>query len=426
MKRIIDAKGLTKVFRRGREEIHAMKNVDFQVDEGEFVTIIGPSGSGKTALLNTIGCLDTPTGGSLLLNGTEVIGRKECDLVKLRRENIGFVFQQFYLMPTLTARENIELPLLFSHKDDSGQKVDEILRIVGLADRGDHLPGQLSGGEMQRVAVGRALINDPHIILADEPTGNLDSATSKMIFDLFGELNRRGLTLVIVTHNMDLARVAHRMYTLRDGKIVACETLAEARNKKGDALYGQGKYDETHDEAIRLDPDLAESWNNKGNAHYSKGKYDEAVKAYDESIRLDPNYASAWYNKGGALYAQSKYDEAIKAYGEAIRQDPNLAEAWNNKGNTHYCQRKYNEAIKAYDESIRLNPDYASAWNNKGNALYSQGEYDEAIKAYDEAIRLDPNLAVAWNNKGVSLDILGKTTQSNAAFAKARELGQKG
>jgi putative ABC transport system ATP-binding protein len=183
---------LTKVYRRGREEIHALKNVDFRVDAGEFVTIIGPSGSGKTALLNII----------------------------------GFVFQQFHLMPTLSARENIELPLLFSHKSGGRNKIEEVLRMVGLEERGDHLPGQLSGGEMQRVAIGRALINDPHIILADEPTGNLDSATSLMIFDLFSELKRKGLTLIIVTHNKDLARRAEKMYTLRDGKIRVCEIFS--------------------------------------------------------------------------------------------------------------------------------------------------------------------------------------------------------
>ena len=165
-------------------------------------------------------------GGRLQLNGTEVSGLKENNLVKLRRENIGFVFQQFHLMPTLTARENIELPLLFSHKNGGRNKIDEVLRMVGLEERGDHLPGQLSGGEMQRVAIGRALINDPHIILADEPTGNLDSATSLMIFDLFRELNRKGLTLVIVTHNKDLARRAEKMYTLRDGKIRVCEIFS--------------------------------------------------------------------------------------------------------------------------------------------------------------------------------------------------------
>ncbi len=226
MSGIIEAKELCKVYRRGREEIQALKNVDFCLEAGEFVSIIGPSGSGKTALLNMLGCLDTPSSGSLRLNGIEIAGQKERDLVKIRRENIGFVFQQFYLMPTLTARENIELPLLFSKKNRSGKRIDEVLQMVGLADRGDHLPGQLSGGEMQRVAIGRALINDPKIVLADEPTGNLDSATSEMIFGLFSELNKRGLTLVVVTHNLDLARRAEKMYTLRDGRIVSCEEQA--------------------------------------------------------------------------------------------------------------------------------------------------------------------------------------------------------
>lgn len=226
MSAIIEAHGLTKVYHRGREEIHALRDVDFSIDKGEFVSIIGPSGSGKTALLNVLGCLDTPTSGSLRLNGIETSGLKERDLVKLRRENIGFVFQQFYLMPTLTARENIELPLLFSRKNGNKSKIDEVLQKVGLADRGDHLPGQLSGGEMQRVAVGRALVNDPRIILADEPTGNLDSATSGMIYGLFRELNDNGLTMVVVTHNLDLAKQAHKMDTLRDGKIVGCEKNA--------------------------------------------------------------------------------------------------------------------------------------------------------------------------------------------------------
>ena len=225
MSQIVEAKGLTKVYRRGREEIHALRDVDFSVSNGEFVSIIGPSGSGKTALLNVLGCLDTPTAGSLRLNGIKTDGLREADLVKLRRDNIGFVFQQFYLMPTLTARENIELPLLFSHKNGNAMEIDRILKMVGLADRGHHLPGQLSGGEMQRVAIGRALINHPRIILADEPTGNLDSATSQMIFELFEELNRQGMTLIIVTHNLELARKAHKMYTLKDGRIVACQDM---------------------------------------------------------------------------------------------------------------------------------------------------------------------------------------------------------
>ena len=226
MSGIIEAKSLVKTYRRGREEIHALRNVDFHVNEGEFVSIIGPSGSGKTALLNVLGCLDSPTSGSLRLNGTETWGLKESKLVKVRRENIGFVFQQFYLMPTLTARENIELPLLFSKKNRNKSRIDEVLEMVGLSERGDHLPSQLSGGEMQRVAIGRALINDPRIILADEPTGNLDSVTSQMIFELFRELNRKGLTLVVVTHNLELARQAQKMYTLRDGQIVGCRELS--------------------------------------------------------------------------------------------------------------------------------------------------------------------------------------------------------
>ncbi|MCJ7444482.1 MAG: ABC transporter ATP-binding protein [Methanotrichaceae archaeon] len=231
MSEIIEAKNLTKIYRRGREEIYALKDVDFLVNNGEFVSIIGPSGSGKTVLLNVLGCLDTPTKGSLRLNGIETSGLKEKDLVRLRQDNIGFVFQQFYLIPTLTARENIELPLLFSRKNGNRSRIDEILERVDLGNRSEHLPGQLSGGEMQRVAIGRALINDPEIILADEPTGNLDSGTSKKIFDLFRELNNHGLTLVVVTHSPELARQAHKMYTLSDGQIVRCEDLACRRFK---------------------------------------------------------------------------------------------------------------------------------------------------------------------------------------------------
>jgi putative ABC transport system ATP-binding protein len=233
MSGIVEARGLTKVYRRGREEIHALRDVDFSVSEGDFVSIIGPSGSGKTALLNILGCLDTPTGGSLRLNGIKTDGLGESDLVKLRRDSIGFVFQQFYLMPTLTARENIELPLLFSRKNGNATEIDRILKMVGLADRGHHLPSQLSGGEMQRVAIGRALINRPRIILADEPTGNLDSATSQMIFELFEDLNRQGMTLIIVTHNLELARKAHKMYTLKDGRIVGCQDMSRNGEMQG-------------------------------------------------------------------------------------------------------------------------------------------------------------------------------------------------
>jgi putative ABC transport system ATP-binding protein len=216
---VISANRLTKIYYRGSEEIHALKEVSFAVKKGEFAAIVGPSGSGKTTLLNLLGCLDTPTRGSLRLNGVEVNGLKERDLVRLRRENIGFVFQQFFLLPTLTVRENMELPLLFSRKNGYKSQIDEVIELVGLKARAEHLPGQLSGGEMQRVAIGRALINEPKIILADEPTGNLDSATSLKIFELFQNLNRQGLTLIVVTHNMELAKIAHNVVQLRDGEI---------------------------------------------------------------------------------------------------------------------------------------------------------------------------------------------------------------
>jgi len=216
---VILAKDLTKIYHRGSEDIHALKDVSFAIGKGEFAAIVGPSGSGKTTLLNLLGCLDTPTRGSLKLSGTEVNCLKEKDLVKLRRENIGFVFQQFYLLPTLTVRENIELPLLFSKKNGYKSQIDEVIELVGLKARAEHLPGQLSGGEMQRVAIGRALSNEPKIILADEPTGNLDSATSLKIFKLFQNLHKKGLTLIIVTHNLELAKSAHKVIQLRDGEI---------------------------------------------------------------------------------------------------------------------------------------------------------------------------------------------------------------
>lgn len=217
---IIEAKRLTKVYRRGSEDVHALRGIDFSVEPGEFVAIVGPSGSGKTALLNILGCLDTPTSGSVRLDGTDLGGVKERDLVKIRRERIGFIFQQFFLIPTLTVRENIEVPLLFSGKEKSEEKIDRILDQVGLADRSDHLPHQISGGQMQRVAIGRALVNDPAVLFADEPTGNLDSATAGRIYDLFDDLSRGGLTLIAVTHNPELAARADRAIEIRDGLIV--------------------------------------------------------------------------------------------------------------------------------------------------------------------------------------------------------------
>jgi putative ABC transport system ATP-binding protein len=215
--RVLDASGLTKIYHRGAEEVHALRGVSLSVQAGEFVSIVGPSGSGKTALLNLLGCLDTPTTGTLSINGIKVTNLPESQRVIIRREEIGFVFQQFFLIPTLSAIENILLPLTFSKKPIDETRAQEILYMVGLSHRADHLPHELSGGEMQRVAIGRALINDPRIILADEPTGNLDSHTAEQMYDIFEELMERGYTVIIVTHNTELAHRAHRIIHLRDG-----------------------------------------------------------------------------------------------------------------------------------------------------------------------------------------------------------------
>ncbi len=216
---LITANKLTKVYRRGSEQVFALKDASFTVHQGEFLAIVGPSGSGKTTLLNLLGCLDRPTWGTLKLDGIEINGLKEKDLTRLRRDDIGFVFQQFFLLPTLTVKENIELPLLFSNKNDGEKVVKEIIGLVGLSNRANHLPHQLSGGEMQRVAIGRALVNSPKILLADEPTGNLDSITAETIYQLFLRLNREGLTIIVVTHNLELAGIAHRIIRLKDGRI---------------------------------------------------------------------------------------------------------------------------------------------------------------------------------------------------------------
>jgi ABC-type lipoprotein export system ATPase subunit len=214
---IIKATGLSKTYRRGSEDVCALRGVDLAIETGEFVSIVGPSGAGKTALMNILGCLDIPSNGTLVIDGVQVTGKKEADLVKIRREHIGFVFQQFFLIPTLTVEENVGLPLIFSGTPYDKAKIDAILGRVGLSHRASHLPSELSGGEMQRVAIGRSLVNDPRILLADEPTGNLDSVTADGIYRVFEELHRQGLTLIIVTHNTELAKRAGRVITIRDG-----------------------------------------------------------------------------------------------------------------------------------------------------------------------------------------------------------------
>jgi putative ABC transport system ATP-binding protein len=221
---IVTATNISKIYQRGSEKIAALKNVNFCIPRGEFISIVGPSGSGKTTLLNLLGCLDNPSTGSITINGVEASKLPESQLVGLRRKNIGFIFQQFFLLPTLTVRENIALPLLFSHRNHAADRIQDILELVGLGPRAEHLPGQLSGGEMQRVAIGRALVNEPGIILADEPTGNLDSVTAEKIFELFQSLCSKGISLIIVTHNQELAKMSHGTISLKDGEI---KTISE-------------------------------------------------------------------------------------------------------------------------------------------------------------------------------------------------------
>ncbi len=220
----IEAEDLRRVYRRGTEEVAAVDGISMTVGRGEFLSVVGPSGSGKTTLVNVLGCLDNPTSGRLSLDGRTVFadgrGLTEARLTRVRREVFGYVFQKFYLVPTLTVLENVVLPFTFYRKPGAGGDVEGLLARLGLDKRARHLPGQLSGGEMQRVAIARALVNRPAILLADEPTGNLDTARSEEIGALLRDLNaREGLTVVLVTHNPRLAALAHRTVELRDGRI---------------------------------------------------------------------------------------------------------------------------------------------------------------------------------------------------------------
>ena len=218
---IIDIKAITRDFQLGSETVHVLKGIDLLINKGEYVALMGPSGSGKSTLMNILGCLDTPTDGSYILNGKQVSEMPDDELAEIRNKEIGFVFQTFNLMPRTTALDNVALPMVYAgfSKSQRNERATEVLTQVGLADRMDHKPNQLSGGQRQRVAVGRALVNKPSIILADEPTGNLDSKTSIEIMKLFGEIHANGNTVILVTHEEDIADHAHRIIRLRDGII---------------------------------------------------------------------------------------------------------------------------------------------------------------------------------------------------------------
>jgi len=221
MKEIINVQSLRKIYVMGAEEVHALRGVNVSIDKNEYVALMGPSGSGKSTLMNLLGCLDTPTSGTYVLNNVDVSSMSDGELAQVRNKEIGFVFQTFNLLPRLTALDNVALPLVYSglRKSRRVEKAAHVLDIVGLGDRLTHKPNELSGGQRQRVAIARALVNDPAIILADEPTGNLDTKTSIEIMSIFEEIHKSGNTVILVTHEPDIAEHCHRIIRLRDGEV---------------------------------------------------------------------------------------------------------------------------------------------------------------------------------------------------------------
>ncbi len=221
MQKVIDITNITKYYQLGQVVIKALNGLSLTIERNEYVALMGPSGSGKSTLMNILGCLDTPTSGNYILNGTEVSELTDNELAEIRNKEIGFVFQTFNLLPRLTSWENVAMPLVYAgvSKNKRYERATKILEMVGLGDRYDHKPNELSGGQRQRVAIARALINTPSIILADEPTGNLDTKTSHEIMHIFSDIHSQGNTVILVTHEEDVAQHAHRIIRLRDGKM---------------------------------------------------------------------------------------------------------------------------------------------------------------------------------------------------------------
>ena len=220
---ILEAKNLKKYYHRGSEIVKALDGVELKIKENEIISIVGPSGSGKTTLMNLIGCLDKVTSGSLKIGNIDVASLEENDLVNIRRENIGFVFQRFYLIPTLTVRENVELPLIFSKKNINVKKILDLLKEVNLEDKEEIQVKHLSGGDKQRTGIARALVNNPRILIADEPTGKLETKVGSQILKLFKGLSKKGLAIIIATHDLEFAQATQKIIHLQDGKIVPKE-----------------------------------------------------------------------------------------------------------------------------------------------------------------------------------------------------------
>lgn len=231
MEQVINTKEISKIYRMGSETIHALQSITISINRGEYVAFMGPSGSGKSTLMNIIGCLDTPSAGTYILNKKDVSDLSENELAEIRNKEIGFVFQTFNLLPRASSLENVALPLVYAgySKSERDEKAYQTLESVGLGDRASHRPNELSGGQRQRVAIARALVNDPSIILADEPTGNLDTKTSYDIMDLFQRLHDSGNTIIMVTHEDDIAHYAHRIVRLRDGLVESDEVNPDIR-----------------------------------------------------------------------------------------------------------------------------------------------------------------------------------------------------
>jgi len=237
-KTIIQTQDLARIYRMGNETIHALRSVSISISKGEYVAFMGPSGSGKSTLMNIVGCLDTPSAGSYILNGKDVSNMTDNELAEIRNKEIGFVFQTFNLLPRSSSLENVALPLVYAGygKSVREERAMQALESVGLGSRARHKPNELSGGQRQRVAIARALVNDPSIILADEPTGNLDTKTSYEIMDLFENLYAKGNTIIMVTHEEDIAKYAHRIVRLRDGLIESDIVNTEVRTHHNEVV----------------------------------------------------------------------------------------------------------------------------------------------------------------------------------------------
>lgn len=251
MQPIIKLESFSKTYRTGEVDVHAVRGISLQIMPGEFVAIMGASGSGKSTLMNTIGCLDRPTGGKYYLDGLDISRMNRDELADLRNRKIGFVFQGFNLLSRTSALENVELPMIYIRPPvpprEQRSRALQALQMVGLANRADHHPNQLSGGQQQRVAIARSLVNRPKLLLADEPTGNLDTRTSIEIMGVFQDLNRKGMTIAMVTHELDIARYTQRMVVMRDGRIVKDEAVRD----RIDAVQEMKRLDEEH-KAVEL------------------------------------------------------------------------------------------------------------------------------------------------------------------------------